>query len=426
MNETLQLPPMPTAILGISNVTVQNVEITEDNEFVITVKSTNDEIKCKKCNNTTSPHGRARAVRLRHLPIFDNETYIQISPIRGICNKCDGNPTTIQESDWYNSGSSYTKAYERNVLLSLINSTIADVSMKEGLGYKAVEGIIDRYIETEVNWDNVQTIGLFGIDEISLKKGYKDYVTVLTSRSEQGIRILGIIKGREKADIKRFFNSIPMHLRKTIIAICSDMYDGFINAAKEVFGGDIPVVADRYHVSKLYRKSLVALRKKELKRLKKSLPKEKYHELKPAISLLRKRKECEINEQEKEVLKPLFDVAPKIKKAYSFSLQLTAIYNKHSTTNEALESLNSWISEVEKSDINCFKDFIKTLKKYKAEICNYFIGRHNSGFVEGCNNKIKVLKRRCYGIFNIKHLFQRIVLDFSGYNFLGVSNLVKI
>ena len=45
MNETLQLPPMPTAILGISNVTVQNVEITEDNEFVITVKSTNDEIK---------------------------------------------------------------------------------------------------------------------------------------------------------------------------------------------------------------------------------------------------------------------------------------------------------------------------------------------------------------------------------------------
>ena len=83
MNETLQLPPMPTAILGISNVTVQNVEITEDNEFVITVKSTNDEIKCKKCNNTTSPHGRIRAVRLRHLPIFGNETYIQISPIRG-------------------------------------------------------------------------------------------------------------------------------------------------------------------------------------------------------------------------------------------------------------------------------------------------------------------------------------------------------
>ena len=27
------------------------------------------------------------------------------------------------------------------------------------------------------------------------------------------------------------------------------------------------------------------------------------------------------------------------------------------------------------------------------------------------NNKIKVLKRRCYGLFNLGHLFQRIFLD---------------
>ena len=35
--------------------------------------------------------------------------------------------------------------------------------------------------------------------------------------------------------------------------------------------------------------------------------------------------------------------------------------------------------------------------------------------VEGFNNKIKVLKRRCYGIFNIQHIFQRIYLDLEGY-----------
>jgi transposase len=63
------------------------------------------------------------------------------------------------------------------------------------------------------------------------------------------------------------------------------MYDGFINAAQEVFGDSIPVIADRYHVSKLYRKCLVSLRKRELRRLKKSLPKE-YLSLKPAILLL--------------------------------------------------------------------------------------------------------------------------------------------
>ena len=51
------------------------------------------------------------------------------------------------------------------------------------------------------------------------------------------------------------------------------------------------------------------------------------------------------------------------------------------------------------------------------EITNYFLDRQTSGFVEGLNNKIKVIKRRCYGILNVKHLFQRIYLDLSGYAF---------
>jgi transposase len=35
--------------------------------------------------------------------------------------------------------------------------------------------------------------------------------------------------------------------------------------------------------------------------------------------------------------------------------------------------------------------------------------------VEGPNNQLKVLKRRCYGLFNLSHLFQRIFLDLEGY-----------
>jgi hypothetical protein len=35
--------------------------------------------------------------------------------------------------------------------------------------------------------------------------------------------------------------------------------------------------------------------------------------------------------------------------------------------------------------------------------------------VEGFNTKLKVLKRRCYGIFNLNHLFQRLYLDLEGY-----------
>ncbi|WP_295612420.1 transposase, partial [uncultured Lamprocystis sp.] len=47
---------------------------------------------------------------------------------------------------------------------------------------------------------------------------------------------------------------------------------GFINAAKEVFGRKVRIVADRFHVAKLYRDGLEDLRKKELRRLKRELP----------------------------------------------------------------------------------------------------------------------------------------------------------
>ena len=77
--------------------------------------------------------------------------------------------------------------------------------------------------------------------------------------------------------------------------------------------------------------------------------------------------------------------------------------------------MEQWIKDVKGSGLNVFDDFIWTLENWKDEISNYFEKRLTSGFVEGLNNKIKVIKRRCYGILNIKHLFQRIYLDLEGY-----------
>nr|CAA6800002.1 MAG: Unknown protein [uncultured Thiotrichaceae bacterium] len=41
------------------------------------------------------------------------------------------------------------------------------------------------------------------------------------------------------------------------------MYEGYINASKEVFGQRTRVVIDRFHVAKLYRGQLDTLRKQE-------------------------------------------------------------------------------------------------------------------------------------------------------------------
>ena len=104
---------------------------------------------------------------------------------------------------------------------------------------------------------------VIGLDEIALKKGHRDFVTIVTSRMGQETVILGVLKDRKKETVKQFLMSIPKQLRKQVRMVCSDRYDGFIHAAKEVFGKRIQIVVDRFHVAKLYGNALDELRKKE-------------------------------------------------------------------------------------------------------------------------------------------------------------------
>ena len=98
-----------------------------------------------------------------------------------------------------------------------------------------------------------------------------------------------------------------------------------------------------------------------------------------------------------------------------FCYTLTSIFELPLTPAEAKQRLRAWKQLVQESDLDCFDSFLSTLDKRLDEITNYFVARKNSGFVEGLNNKIKVVKRRCDGIFNVGHLFQRLFIDLTGY-----------
>ena len=300
-------------------------------------------------------------------------------------------------------------------MLLLVNSTVEDVSIKEDVGYESIMGIIDRYISTEVNWESIRRLDVIGIDEIALKKGHKDFVTIVTMRVGNTTRILAVLKDRKKETVKTFFSRIPTRVRKTVRVVCSDMYDGFINAAKEVFGDKVKIIIDRFHVAKLYRKGVDTLRKAEMKRLKNTLVKEEYAKLKNVMWILRKDTKNLLDE-ELDVLQLLFMHSPLLETSYKLSKELTYIFNENRQRSRAKRKIHAWINRVKQSGLGCFNTFLSTLEERMEEILNYFIHRQTSGFVEGLNNKIKVIKRRCYGILNPDHLFQRILLDLSGYS----------
>jgi len=212
---------------------------------------------------------------------------------------------------------------------------------------------------------------------------------------------------------------IPAALRPTISHFTTDMWEGYVNAIEEFIAAYAEVTArlviDRFHVAQQYRDDFDDLRKQELKRLKKQLPQATYaQDCQGTLWLLRKN-HMHLDEQEKIRLRRLFLLAPQLHLAYTFREELTAIFNQAQTRREGERRLTRWIQKVQHSSLDAYDGFIKTLRNHWNPILNYFVARVTSGFVEGLNNKIKIIKRRCYGIKKVSTLFQRIWLDLEGW-----------
>jgi transposase len=401
--------------LDIPDVEVVSVEQNERGECTITVASTIEGTPCRQCGREIKDvHGVDEAITLRHLPILGRRVYLRLRPKRYRCPYCAGGPTTTQQLSWYSPKSPHTTAYEHYLLLQLVHATIEDVSIKEDIGYKAVEGIVDRWITREVKWAEVKRVKLLGLDEIALKKGHRDFVVIVTGRSASGeVKVLAVLPDRKKQTVKQFLAAMPRRVKRAIRTVCTDMYEGFIMAVKEGVG-KAQVVIDRYHVAKLYRAGADRLRTQELRRLKQELPKEDSAKLKGAMWPFRK-KAADLEVEEQELLTRLFTYTPALHQAYEYREHLTGIFEAPLSKEAALQQLTDWQRRVRASGLSCYDSFLQTLAKWMEEISNYFLARNNSGFVEGLNNKITVLKRRCYGIFNLSHLFQRLFLDLEGY-----------
>src|SRR5205814_6302186 len=94
--------------------------------------------------------------------------------------------------------------------------------------------------------------------------------------------------------------SIPPKLRGTIRSVCSDLYEGYLEAVHEVLPNARQVI-DRFHVAKLYRNAADDLRKTELKRLRQTLPQADYQQLKGSLWAFRKN-EPDLNPDERIIL----------------------------------------------------------------------------------------------------------------------------
>jgi len=401
--------------LDIPDVRVRQTELNKDGELILTVERTLTNTTCRRCGRTiTAPHGLDEPRLLRHLPILGRVVYIRIRPKRFRCPFGDDHPTTTQTLDWYDPNALHTKAYERHLIVQLINSTLTDVTEKEDVSSDALRGILDRWIATTVDWAALPPFATLGIDEIALTKGQRDFVAVISARSISGtVHILAVLPERLKATVVAWLATIPRAVRAGITTVCTDMWEGYTTAVEEVLP-DATIVIDRFHVARYYRAAVDGLRKQEVRRLKHALPKEAADDLKHTLWPFRKRS-ADLDAAAQARLETLLAYSPALRQAYTLREQLTTIFDSARSKKEGLRRIGFWRRRVEKSGLKCFAGFLKLLDSWLDRIANYFINHHTSSVVEGLNNKLKVLKRRSYGLRNIARFFQRLTLDLEGY-----------
>jgi transposase len=407
--------PLISIPLDIPDVRVLQTEVTKTGELILTVESTLTSTTCRRCGRTiTERHGVDEPRLLRHLPILGRVVYLRIRPKRFRCAFCNDHPTTTQTLDWYDPNALHTKAYECHLIVQLIGSTLSDVEAKEDVTYDALLGVLDRWIARSVDWDALDAFTTLGIDEVALLKGHRDFVAVISALSEGGdLHVLAVLPDRLKPTVVGWLESIPAAIRVCITTVCTDIWEGYITAAQEVLP-DATLVIDRFHVARHYRDAVDALRKQEVRRLKQESPKEAHSDLKHTLWPFRKRP-ADLDEDEQTRLDSLLAHSPALQQAYTLREQLTAIFETARSKKDGLRRIRFWRQRVEKSGLSCFDGFLKLLDSWLDLIANYFIDHQTSGFVEGLNNKLKVLKRRCYGLRNVVRLFQRLTLDLEGY-----------
>ena len=239
---------------------------------------------------------------------------------------------------------------------------------------------------------------VISLDEFKGNSGGQKYNSIVVDPKEK--KVLDILPNRFESDLVRYFSQFTN--KKDVKCFVCDMNPHFRQVAKICFP-NAAVVADKYHVIRQAYWAMEKVRKNEQSKL----PDRHRKYFKRSRNLLMKRPE-KLTEEEMDRLALMFEMAPRLADAYRLKNEfLTVIRSKSS--DEGKQRLADWLFSVEVMDLPEFYDCANAYRNWFQEILNSMDVPWTNGYIEGCNNKTKVLKRVSYGMRNFNNFRKRIL-----------------
>lgn len=383
-------------IIGLQDIEIEKVE--EINNFLhIFCHLRRKPHKCPCCDALTDTVHDYRVQVIKDIPAFGKNCFIHLKKRRYRCS-CGKR---------FAEHNSFLPRYHRmtNRLCSYIidklrnEVSFSSLAREVNLSVSTVIRIFDL-----VSYSPKELPAALSIDEFKGNTNGEKYQCILTDPINRVV--LDILPKRYESFLTKYFNAFSKEERNKVKYFVSDMWKPYSNISSAWFKNATQIV-DKYHWIRQVIWAFEAVRKQEQKKFSKSY--RRY--FKRSRQLLIKRFKYLSDEQKQQVNIMLY-ASPTLSSAYFFKEDFLEILDCKNRSS-AKAAMSDWINSALDSGIPQLQKCSNTLINWLTGILNSFSSPLTNGFTEGCNNKIKVLKRNAYGYKNFNRFRNRILHIFS-------------
>lgn len=387
-------------LLGLQGLNITNIEKNEKNEknIVIYAEMERKEHTCISCGTATNAIHDYREQVIKDIPAFGKLVSIVLRKRRYRCKHCGKR---------FFENNSFLPKYHRmtNRLCAFVIDKLRDersftsVAKEVNLSVSTVIRIFDV-----INYPITDLPTAISIDEFKGNTNGEKYQCILTDPVNKVV--LDVLPERFKPYLTKYFKQFSKEKRNGVTYFISDMWRTYADIS-DVWFKNATQVIDKYHWIRQAIWAFENVRKEEQKKLSPEL--KRY--FKRSKSLLIKRYNC-LEEEQKQQVNVMLYYSVNISRAYFYKEQFLKILN-NKDVESAKQAMSDWIQNAENCGIPQFEKCAETMRNWYKGIINSFSTSITNGFTEGCNNKIKVLKRNAYGYQNFKRFRNRILHIFS-------------
>jgi transposase len=346
---------------------------------------------------------------VRDLPFGPQAVELVIRTYQFSCPHCQHFFTPV--SPVFVPGAHATERFLEQAARLIRFSDLANAAGFFGVPEKTLERWYYDYVERQRQAPLVpaKPIQQIGIDELQLTHESGQWVAVIVDHTNE--RILEVLPNRSKEAVREYLEqSRAAGLLAQVIEVTTDMWDGYVEAAREVFGDRVLLTIDRFHVMKSFQDHLTAARRE----IQRSLPKEEAKALKGTRWLWLTNQE-NLTREEQEELEALKTQFPALKSLSEQRERLRALFENPTirTASGGIQALRQWLVQARHLGLQALNGFCTTVENWLHKIANYFVHRASNGRTEGYNHGLRSILWRAFGMFNFEH-FRLRVLDRFG------------